>query len=308
MRNKPGKLYRYTLTNYEDIAAISWSLNYWVFRGQANADWALETRVERVARRFDMRSPEDLEWLSLDKFMRSSHQYMSAFPTRADRLDWLSIVQHYGGPTRLLDFTRSFYVALFFALEEADGQSAVWAINPGTLFDNLERKGIPVGESGVEDFTRANDIVNARRRHDKRPSGVLPVMPRWMSDRQSLQQGLFLYPENLHWNHGFTENLAAEFDLDGNALDRLEEIDDVNVMAEFGNSRGRLLIKIALPGDVAARSEIMQHLAKVNINARTLFPGLDGLARSANFSTEWYDAVPRILKHDFQPRLDSPPN
>ena len=36
----------------------------------------------------------------------------------ANRLEWLALMQHYGTPTRLLDFTRSPYVACYFALEE----------------------------------------------------------------------------------------------------------------------------------------------------------------------------------------------
>ena len=40
-----------------------------------------------------------------------------------NRLEWLALMQHYGAPTRLLDFTRSPYVACFFALEELKKRS-----------------------------------------------------------------------------------------------------------------------------------------------------------------------------------------
>jgi hypothetical protein len=38
-------------------------------------------------------------------------------------------MQHHGAPTRLLDFTYSIYVAAYFALESADADAAVWAVN-----------------------------------------------------------------------------------------------------------------------------------------------------------------------------------
>lgn len=38
-------------------------------------------------------------------------------PQNNEYLEWLSIMQHYGAPTRLLDFSYSMYVALFMAMD-----------------------------------------------------------------------------------------------------------------------------------------------------------------------------------------------
>src|SRR5580704_15740200 len=54
------------------------------------------------------------------------------------KLSWLAAMQHYGAPTRLLDFTYSPYVALYFALRnrndnEAESDAEVWAINAAAV-------------------------------------------------------------------------------------------------------------------------------------------------------------------------------
>ena len=70
-----------------------------------------------------------LEIELLLEFQQGAHQSSGFVPLFNEVLDWLALMQHYGAPTRLLDWTRSPYVALYFALEKADKESAVWAIN-----------------------------------------------------------------------------------------------------------------------------------------------------------------------------------
>ena len=57
-------------------------------------------------------------------------------PQRYDRASWLTLMQHYGLPTRLLDWSESPLVALYFALssdEDAKTDAAVWVLNPMRL-------------------------------------------------------------------------------------------------------------------------------------------------------------------------------
>lgn len=47
-----------------------------------------------------------------------------------NHVEWLALMQHYGAPTRLIDFTSSIFVALHFALDGSyDKDSVIWAIN-----------------------------------------------------------------------------------------------------------------------------------------------------------------------------------
>lgn len=80
-------------------------------------------------------------------FKRKAHLYLERVPEDWDDFQWLSLIQHYGGPTRLLDFTWSPYVAAYFALELAQGDSAVFAVDVSEVgktsgYSDLRTKGL----------------------------------------------------------------------------------------------------------------------------------------------------------------------
>ena len=93
----------------------------WVFRGVESAEYGLEPVLEREVMRLegDLSRMPLHETRLLREFKRQYHQYSAALPTWKDDYRWLALLRHHFGPTRLLDFTYSFWVALYFAVERA---------------------------------------------------------------------------------------------------------------------------------------------------------------------------------------------
>ena len=89
-----------------------------VFRGQSKVALGLETSIERIAARQDypLGQLAERERHMVREFQRRAHHHVTAPPSPKDRLERLAMIQHYGGPTRLLDFTHSFYTAAFFSV------------------------------------------------------------------------------------------------------------------------------------------------------------------------------------------------
>src|SRR5262245_20492426 len=84
-------------------------------------------------------SAADLEAGLIRKFQRQCHHYMQDTPREDDVLEWLALMRHYGAPTRMLDWTWSFFVALFFAIQYADSTSAVWGLNLDAIDENVPK-------------------------------------------------------------------------------------------------------------------------------------------------------------------------
>ncbi|WP_321476883.1 FRG domain-containing protein [uncultured Paludibaculum sp.] len=103
----------------------------WIFRGTSNSLFKLEPSIERCA------SEARIDWAALEAKASEEFKYRAqlhvAPPTPAqDELAWLALMQHYGIPTRLLDFTLSPFVALYFAARSAGKKgkyARVWALD-----------------------------------------------------------------------------------------------------------------------------------------------------------------------------------
>ena len=108
---------------------VSW------YRGQADEIWDLKPTVWRDYSREQERSMNH-------EFLWKAKTRTTASPTDKDWPGWLSLMQHFGLPTRLLDWSKSPLIALYFALEnyfkfakdqELITNASVWILFPSKL-------------------------------------------------------------------------------------------------------------------------------------------------------------------------------
>jgi hypothetical protein len=242
----------------------------WVFRGQQDTQWELKPSLERSACDRVGLSPTtmpDIETYLLTRFQRNLHRFEHRTPAVDDRLEWLALMQHHGAPTRLLDWTYSCYIALFFALELAplDSTCAIWAIDQVWLYSRLQGR----REKGIRDAFRLDAELRAPGAADKllntKAKIVAPLVPYHLNERLSIQQGVFLVPLNLEVP--FMENLRA--------------------VAEPTELRKHVL-KLEIPVIRSVQYQMLVSLDRLNVHRLSLFPGIDGFAQSMQLSPLWW--------------------
>src|SRR6266542_4366174 len=102
----------------------------WLYRGLGDASWELDSSFDRCCKREEVR-PDHRKWFEdalLREFQRGYHLYDSRTPHPDHTLEWLSVMQHHGAPSRILDLSFSLYVAVHFAIDEAEEACAGRAI------------------------------------------------------------------------------------------------------------------------------------------------------------------------------------
>lgn len=279
------------LRHWKDLHDQAGQLDGWLFRGEM-ADWpeGLATSLERACKAIDSTldhaSPRESELMR--QFRRRFHHYTSHIPDESDDLEWLSWMQHYSAPTRLLDWTYSIYVAAYFALETEPKNDrrenwqkfrVVWAINPDWCRKNAEELA-ERGGIGNEDLKYFADQITEKdaakfRRiflRDQEPIRrkaillVAPINPFRLNDRLSIQKGLFLCPGSV--TKPFMDNLKA--------LGGYKDRNNCRKLILFANEAKPLSPKEFRE----ERLRALRELYHMNISHDTLFPGLEGFAKS----------------------------
>ena len=121
----------------------------WVFRGQSDVAWAVKSSFDRLLNRVEFCLPDyrvcDIERELkreeneiFEKFQRQAKNLPNSIrPCFETKLGWYALMQHYGVPTRLIDFTRNPFIALYFAVEKGDTDYSIWMINSFSVANRL---------------------------------------------------------------------------------------------------------------------------------------------------------------------------
>ncbi|HUK17182.1 MAG TPA: FRG domain-containing protein [Bryobacteraceae bacterium] len=227
--------------------------SHWAFRGERDERWPLYSSLSRYLQNFGVARAA---WPSQEErilriFKRKAHHFLPKAPEWDDDFQWLALMQHHGAPTRLIDFTWSPYVAAFFALERTLADGVVWAMNPARIDSSRAPQPVRMDPRLKGNFRRY--FLKGNQRF------IWMGEPHTMNQRLIAQSGTFAVP-------GAIDVPVEEI---------VSQSDPENVLA-----------KIILRN--AVRETGMRELYRMNITYATLFPDLDGLAKSMGYELEFH--------------------
>ena len=194
--------------------------------------------------RFQMPVEQILEWeeLSYRRFMENGFDLHKV----VNEWELLYLMRHYGVKTRLLDWSESFAVALYFATRGWDqkNECSIWMLDPFRLNETFH------DTSELISMPRESSFLNQRMSFTK----SIALSPFMNTSRSVFQKGYFT--------------------LQGNTKEGLEVEGD----AILFNKRVLKQIKI----EPKLKNDVRMFLELSGMNNFTLFPDLDGLATFVN--------------------------
>jgi hypothetical protein len=221
------------------------------FRGQTDASWKLAPKLYRV--KTPKRGIRIIEDEVRQEFIMRAPGLTDKGPQSS--WEWYFTMQHFGAPTRLLDWTEGVLIALYFAVRHSKGESdaAIWMVDPWWLNNRVvcQREVIPPGaEIGIsaQDSDRYKAWLPDRYSSSELPQLPVAVYPTHTARRISTQRSCFTI-------HGS----------DADGLERLANESTVHIA------------KVIIPRTEI--SKIKEQLFISGIDEVTIFPDLDGLGR-----------------------------
>lgn len=235
----------------EELFRGSWNASleryrsHYAYRGLSEQSYTLETSLMRMGG--DYHKLEGQLIRNFRKYAQSGGFYKRGF------WHWVSVAQHHGLPTRLLDWTYSPYVALHFATantERFDCDGVIWAVDYVKVHRLLPEE--------LHSTLQGADVFTAN------------MLDRNVGDFQGLDQlstkdlVVFFEPPSLDDR---IVNQYALFSVMSNPK---------AVFSRWLKEHPKLWRKIIIPASL--KWEARDKLDQANITERVLFPGFDGLS------------------------------
>jgi hypothetical protein len=232
------------------------NISPWGYRGQKKAKWDLVPSLFREGlvdlstyladddKIHELRKIEDM----LLRRFKAYAQPLTHFVPSSD-MAWLALAQHYALPSRLLDWSESPLVGLFFALDECPDEcdSALWAIQ---VQDSLPET--------CDTLKEIDDLLTAR----SRTAPIFRYHPTHTTGRITAQKGFFTI-----------QGLSVRHML------------PLNQQFLRKDTLGPQIIQYVIPH--GKKSEIRRKLDDLGIDNYNVFPDLDGICKKLKQDIIW---------------------
>lgn len=239
------------------------------FRGQAEASQPLRPKLYRDGRKPNarLRTTEDE---IREEFIKRAPLLCEASPAGDEKRaewEWYFMMQHHGVATRLLDWSDGALIALYFAVRGNRGKTnaAVWVLDPYELNKRATRNWSFLSEVEKEWVIPPSAV-------GLYPPEVREEIDNWLPERFNNKEPLpqeALAIEPTHVVRRMSSQHSC-FTVHGSDAEVLEELE----------KEGKLLFKIVVLK--SAVNDITKDLRRCGIEESTIYPDLDGLARSIN--------------------------
>lgn len=243
-----------TIKRWKELA--SHQKEGWIYRGHSDATYRLITSLERACESWGipLSLANKTEKLLIREFKRRLYHYTGHIPSKKSYFEWLSLMQHHGAPTRLLDFTYSINVATYFAVEKAKGDCAVWSIDARWAVEKSMEKyrDKKIKVLFKEPIDEKREAAFGKLLPNNKKELIIPINPFRLNERLTLQKGVFMCLGNV--KKSFEDNLRS--------------------LKGYETKVKKLIIPKKL------RKTAIKQLYNIPVTRATLFPGLDGFAQS----------------------------
>ncbi len=258
------------------------------WRGEQDAAWLLSPSIYRGADKADARDNTGESCQARlgaeASYLRDfrTHGQMLAEPRPKDDVEWYFLMRHHGLPSRILDWSESPLVALFFALhyqaKPAQADAVVWGVRDAVINEHWHDLGLLTGGDcrvglylpGV--LCHADHWVEvARRRETYEPVGGHPWSPT-LSDATTMnfQRPIAVQPHSIAPRIIAQRSRFTIHGLDPSSLDK-------QLRASMGDAAP--MCRLTVPAKaVASLHDELYYQTRTTEGA--LFPDLDGLARA----------------------------
>jgi len=224
------------------------------YRGVSHVGYEL---IPKVYRDRLWERHENFEWWLVTDFTHRARRFIPDSHSYSD-WEWYFTMQHYGMPTRLLDWTRGSLIALYFAVREPSRGHipCVYVLNPYWIDEvvNDVEEGL-IYSTDIDTISDEHCRVLSAYLDSRKQAPAFPlcVEPPALNDRIHAQKSVFTV-------HG-------------------KYLNAFRILAKREKNAQIAKLRFA----TGAAEHIKQELGEMGITEGTLFPGLEGLVKDLRF-------------------------